>query len=130
MAHFALLDENSIVVQVDVVNNDVINNLPFPESEPIGVAFLKSIYGDATNWVQTSYNHNFRGVYAVIGGFYDSALDVFVGLKPYPSWIRNTNGTDWVPPIPMPDDEKEYVWDEATISWEEIIYNTDEPQQV
>jgi hypothetical protein len=130
MAHFALLDENNNVTQIDVVNNEVINNLPFPESEPIGVAFLKNIYGDATNWLQTSYNSNFRGIYAVIGGFYDTELDVFVAVKLFPSWVRTQNGTGWEPPIPYPDDKKEYVWDEATVAWVEIVHNQDEPTQV
>ena len=130
MAHFALLDENSNVIQIDVVNNDVINNLPFPESEPIGVAFLKSIYGDATNWVQTSYNSNFRGIYAIIGGFYDTEADKFVGIKPFPSWVRSTNGTGWTTPIPEPEDGKEYIWDEDIVNWVEIVHNQDEPTQI
>lgn len=78
MAHFAQLDSNNVVTQVIVVNNDVIENLPFPESEPIGVAFCQSILGADTIWKQTSYNANFRGVYAGIGYTYDAAADVFV----------------------------------------------------
>lgn len=35
--------------------------------------------------------------------------------QPYPSWTWD--GEDWIPPIPMPDDGKLYVWDEATLSW-------------
>lgn len=130
MAHFAKLDENNTVIQVDVVNNNVINNLPFPESEPIGVAFLQSIYGQDTRWVQTSYNNNFRGKYASIGGFYDPQLDVFVGAKPYPSWIRDINGTSWTTPIPEPTDGKEYIWNEEIVNWVEIPYSQDEPTQI
>jgi hypothetical protein len=127
MAHFAQLDETNNVIQIDVVNNEVINNLPFPESEPIGVAFLKSIYGDATNWVQTSYNNNFRGVYAVIGGFYDPELNVFVVIKPFPSWIRNETGTNWKAPVPYPEGDKEYLWDESIVNWVEVVPNQSTP---
>jgi hypothetical protein len=77
MAHFAQLDANNIVTEVIVVNNEVIQNLPFPESEPIGVEFCQSLYGAGTVWKQTSYNGNFRGIYAGIGFTYDPVKDVF-----------------------------------------------------
>ena len=77
MAHFAQLDENNIVLQVIVVNNQAINNLPFPESEPVGVLFCQSLFGNDTVWKQTSYNSNFRQMLAVIGGGYDPQRDVF-----------------------------------------------------
>ena len=117
MAHFAKLDENNIVLEVNVVNNDVIFNLPFPESEPIGVAFLTQWSGGYSNWKQTSYNSNFRKNYACEGFFYDSALDAFIPPKPYPSWLLNTNTCQWEPPLPYPNDGKQYIWDEATQSW-------------
>ena len=76
MAHFARL-ENNIVQQVIVVNNEVLENKSFPESEPIGIAFCKSLYGADTNWLQTSYNGNFRGKFAGGGSIYDPELDEF-----------------------------------------------------
>jgi hypothetical protein len=62
MAHFAKLEGN-VVSEVIVVNNEVIHNLPFPESEPIGVAFCKSLFGEETEWKQCSYNASFRENY-------------------------------------------------------------------
>jgi hypothetical protein len=76
MAHFARVEDN-IVRQVIVINNEVLENKDFPESEPIGIAFCKSLYGADTNWLQTSYNNNFRGSYAGSGMIYDSELDEF-----------------------------------------------------
>ena len=76
MAHFAKIDETNIVQEVIVVNNSDVNNLPFPESEPVGQEFIASI-GIGGTWLQTSYNNNFRGTYAGIGYYYDSTLDVF-----------------------------------------------------
>jgi len=78
MAHFAKLDENNVVLEVIVVNNETIQNLPFPESEPIGVAFCQSLFGADTVWKQTSYNNKFRGTYAGKGFTYDPTVDVFV----------------------------------------------------
>jgi len=75
MAHFAQLSENNIVTQVIVVHN---NELGEVESEEKGIAFCKSLFGASTNWVQTSYNSNFRGKYAGIGDTYDAENDVFV----------------------------------------------------
>ena len=76
MAHFARV-ENNIVREVIVVNNETLENKPFPESEPIGIAFCKSLYGADTEWLQTSYNENFRGKYAGSGMTYDPVEDAF-----------------------------------------------------
>ena len=76
MAHFARV-ENDTVREVIVINNEVLENKAFPESEPIGIAFCKSLYGEDTEWLQTSYNGNFRGRYAGAGYFYDAQLDEF-----------------------------------------------------
>ena len=76
MAHFARI-QDSIVREVIVINNEVLENKPFPQSEPIGIAFCKSLYGADTNWLQTSYNSNFRGRYAGIGSIYNQVLDKF-----------------------------------------------------
>jgi hypothetical protein len=77
MAHFAKI-ENGIVTEVIVVNNEVLGDKEFPKSEDIGVAFCKSLFGDNTEWKQTSYNNNFRGQYAGIGMIYDKTKDVFI----------------------------------------------------
>jgi hypothetical protein len=76
MAHFARIEDN-IVREVIVINNEVLENKPFPESEPIGIAFCKSLYGADTEWLQTSYNKNFRDRYAGPGSIYDPATDTF-----------------------------------------------------
>jgi hypothetical protein len=76
MANFAEIDENNIVQQVIVVSNKDCGDLPYPESDPIGAAFCNSLLGGT--WLQTSYNNNFRGVYAGIGYTYDEELDIFI----------------------------------------------------
>jgi hypothetical protein len=76
MAHFARIDAG-IVRDVIVIDNADCGGGEFPESEPIGQAFIDSI-GLAGEWLQTSYNGNFRGCYAGIGYTYDSDLDEFV----------------------------------------------------
>jgi hypothetical protein len=81
MAHFAQLDENNRVVTVNVINNADCGGGDFPESEPVGQAFIASL-GLSGEWRQTSYNANFRGKYAGIGDTYDAVNDVFVSPTP------------------------------------------------
>lgn len=66
MAHFAQIDENNMVKQVIVISNDDCGGGEFPESEPIGQTFIASL-GLTGTWLQTSYNANFRNLYAGIG---------------------------------------------------------------
>lgn len=117
MAHFAKMDDNNIVVDVNVVNNSDINDLSFPESEPVGIAFLTQWSGGYANWRQTSYNANFRKNYAGIGFIYDTVLDAFIPAKPYSSWLLNTTACQWEAPVPYPTDGNQYYWDEAEQSW-------------
>ena len=76
MAHFAQIN-NDLVEDVIVIANTDCDDLPFPASEPVGQAYIASL-GITGEWLQTSYNGNFRGCYAGIGY----------------TW----NGTDFVPP--------------------------------
>jgi hypothetical protein len=77
MAHFAQVDEYQIVRNVIVINNSDCVGGDFPESEPIGQAFIASI-GIEGEWLQTSYSGNFRGQYAGQGMTYDPVSDQFV----------------------------------------------------
>jgi hypothetical protein len=125
MAHFAQIDEANLVVQVIVVNNSEINDLPFPESEPIGVAFCHSLFGADTNWVQTSFNGNFRKNYAGSGYNYDPGRDAFIPPQSYPSWTLNESSCQWEAPIPYPGDKEHfYYWDEAALTWVLIVEET------
>lgn len=114
MAHFAQIDENNIVLNVIVVNNNDILDEAGQESEDVGVQFCKNLLGG--EWVQTSYNNNFRKQYAAIGGTYDAANDVFIAPKPFDSWSLN-DSFDWVAPVPYPEDGEDYYWDEENQQW-------------
>lgn len=118
MAHFAKLDENNIVTQVIVVKNDVLLKTDGTESEQKGIDFLNTLFGNA-NWIQTSYNGNFRKQYAGSGCTYDELNDIFIAPQPEPSWILDEN-FDWQPPTPYPDDGQPYQWNEETQTWDLI----------
>jgi hypothetical protein len=76
MAHFALVNDNTVSTVI-VVSNEDCGGGNFPESEPIGQAFIASI-GLPGEWLQTSYSSSFRGAYAGIGYTFDAELDEFV----------------------------------------------------
>jgi hypothetical protein len=76
MAHFASVVGN-VVQDVLVVANAAIDDLPFPESEPLGQAMLAES-GFTGTFLQCSYIGSFRGCYPGQGYLYDSTLDVFV----------------------------------------------------
>jgi len=76
MAHFAKI-ENNTVIEVIVVSNDDCGGGNFPESEPIGQAFIASL-GLTGEWLQCSYHANFRGFWPSPHWTYDANLDEFV----------------------------------------------------
>jgi len=119
MANFALIKQN-IVIAVIVVDNEKLISNEF-EIEQLGVNFIeslniKSIY-DYDTIKQTSYNSNFRNIYAGIGFTYDSVNDVFIAPRPFEDWILVD--FKWEAPIPYPSDGKHYFWKNG--DWEEII---------
>jgi hypothetical protein len=118
MAHFAKI-ENKKVIEVIVINNENINNLNFPESEPVGQDFIKSI-GLTGIWLQASYNSNFRKHFPGPGYSYDPILDSFIPPCPFPSWKLNKNALVWESPVPYPDLNKDYTWNEEKTEWIEI----------
>jgi hypothetical protein len=116
MAHFAEIDDNNVVLRVLVIDNkDTIDPATGEEKEEIGQKFCQDLFGG--KWVQTSYNANFRKNYAGIGYTYNSEIDGFVPPKEYDSWVLNVETGRWDPPVPCPEDNKEYSWDEKNKQW-------------
>ena len=76
MAHFALINDSNVVQEVINVANADCGGGDFPQSEPIGQAFIAAC-GLAGTWLQTSYHANFRGRYAGIGMVWNAATQQF-----------------------------------------------------
>jgi len=116
MAHFAKISENNIVLQVLYIEDKYILNENGEESEIIGQQYLeKHNNWPAHLWIKTSYNNRIRSVYAGIGFTWDSIEQKFWRPKPYPSWIKTSNG--WNSPI-GDKPGKDYVWNETNQSWD------------
>ena len=120
MAHFARLDDSGTVVQVIVVGNPDCLDENGSESEVVGIAFCKSLYGADTQWLQTSINNRIRKNYAGVGYNYDAQRDAFIAPSPYPSWVLDEQTCGWIAPVPMPDDGQLYQWDESAGDWVQI----------
>lgn len=90
-------------------------------------AFIDTSPGE---WIQTSYN-TYGGVhatggtplrknYAGVGFTYDRTRDAFIPPKPFASWALNEDTCLWGAPVAMPDDGKQYQWNEDTQAWVEV----------
>ena len=118
MAYFAKLGTGNIVEQVISINNAVITDSNGVEQEQLGVDFINKLYNTRDVWKQTSYNNNIRKNYAGVGYTYDQTRDAFIPPKPYNSWILNKDTCLWESPIPYPQDNNKYRWNEQNKSWD------------
>jgi hypothetical protein len=121
MAHFAHLDETHNVISVEVLKNTLITDSGGNEQEQLGIDFLTQLHNSNGWYKQTSYNGTFRKNFAGVGYTYDGARDAFIAPKPFPSWTLNEDTCQYASPVPYPEDDKNYEWDEATTNWKEVI---------
>ena len=117
MAIFAQFDGSNLVVAVKFVAASLAPN------EAAGIAWLKSRYGEETNWAEAFEREEWwlmtaaeRYNYPGIGDTWDADIEGFIRPQPYPSWSLNDH-KQWHAPTPPPDDGKLYHWDEAAQEW-------------
>ena len=118
MAHFAKLDKNNRVIEVNVVRNEDCDGGEYPDSEPIGIQFLEGMGLEGT-WKQTSRSGSFRGNYAGMGYIYDEELDAFYEENPpFPSWTLNTETFRYEAPVAYPENAQGGMhWNEEEQQW-------------
>jgi hypothetical protein len=132
MASFAKIGLNNKVIEVLSVVNEVLHDSNGIEQESIGIDFLTKLTGYPV-WKQTSYNthggvHSSGGTplrknHAGIGYTYDEDRDAFIPKKPFNSWVLNESTCLWQSPIPYPQDNNRYNWNEQNQSWDLIEDN-------
>lgn len=139
MAHYAELNAENEVVDVVFLSNDIITDENGEEQEALGIQHLHTHHGAEKTWVQTSYNRNFRGNYAFLGGGYytgvrtmgEESVDVFLDPRPYDSWLIHEQEARWVSPVgdepELTEEQVEagefYVWDEE--GWDDSTRSGD-----
>lgn len=101
MGYFAQLNDTDTVQQVIRIENDVLGEdmLAFPDTEPVGRAFIANTLGLSGEWRQTSFNGSFRKRYAGISYHFDRQRDEFVP----PNYVL-VDGEWTAPPEPEPTD--------------------------
>jgi len=123
MAHYAVLDENNIVIQVFVGKdeNELYQDMPMDWEE-----YYKAKRTSYNTFANEHRNGGtpFRKNYAGIGYTYDPVLDAFIPPKPFPSWVLDENTCTWIAPVPMLDGDGQPVyWDEPSLSWKVFDIN-------
>ena len=124
MAHYAFLDENNIVTEVIVGVDEYITQTDLDGTDVGGSSEAwETWYGNFRGQLckRTSYNGNYRKNYAGIGYTFDSVRDAFIPPKPYPSWILNEDTCLWDSPVPRPEGEGLWDWDEDSLNWIERV---------
>jgi hypothetical protein len=128
MAHYAFLDENNIVTEVIVGKDESNFDWESQYASFRGQVCKRTSYNTRggihydpnTNEPSEDQSKAFRKNYAGIGYSYDSQRDAFIPPKPYASWLLDEFSCLWNAPVPRPNDEKMYLWDEESQSWTEI----------
>ncbi len=120
MAHYAKVVDG-IVTKVIVAEADFFDTF---------------IDDSAGRWIQTSYNTHggkhydengnedgagLRKNFASIGYTYDIQKDAFIPPKPFASWTLNETTCLWEAPVAMPEDGKQYIWNENITNWTEVV---------
>ena len=120
MAHYAFLDENYIVTEV-IVGKDETN---FDWERHYGdfrVQLCKRTSYNTLGGIHLNGGNPFRKNFAGIGYTYDVNRDAFIAPKPFNSWILNEETCLWEAPIPYPNTNNLYVWNEEITNWEGVI---------
>lgn len=117
MAHFALLDENNIVVLV-LAGRDQDNEVDL--TTRTGQTYKQTSY-NTIGGIHRQGGVPYRKNYAGEGYLYDTQRDAFIPPKIFDSWVLNEDTCLWDPPVPYPEDYfdigVDYRWDEDTGSW-------------
>lgn len=120
MAHYAFLDDNNIVTEVIVGIDEGEQGIDWEQhyGNFRGQTCKRTSY-NTQGGVHSGGKKPFRKNYAGIGFTYDKARDAFIPPQPYPSWLLDETTCLWWAPLPRPEDDGMYTWDEEQGNWVE-----------
>lgn len=118
MGHYAFLDQNNLVTEVITGKDEGEGGTDWEQhyAEFRGQPCKRTSY-NTQGGQHLNGGTSFRKNYAGIGYTFDAERDAFIPPKPYNSWKLNENTCLWESPIPQPDNENMYEWNESTLSW-------------
>jgi hypothetical protein len=67
--------------------------------------------------IETKKDGSIRNRFAGKGYLYNADSDIFLGRKPYDSWVLDSSAGDWTAPVAKPADADDYFWDEELTQW-------------
>jgi hypothetical protein len=125
VSHFAKLDENNVVTFVTVGRQED-DGLEEELIARTGDVYRQTSYNTRggvhynpeTGEPSDDQTKALRFNYAGIGFTFDEDRDAFIPPKPFESWVLDEATCLWVAPLPYPDDEGTYTWNEELYVWE------------
>jgi hypothetical protein len=113
VAHYPLLDENNVVVEVIVGKDENEDEVDWEQaySELKGMVCKRTSY-NTRQGAHMNGGTPFRKNYAGIGLSYDFDRDAFIPPKPLSGFIINEETCDWEPPTPHPIYDNTYIWND------------------
>ena len=124
MAHYVVLDSNNIVVNGFVGRNEGEDGVDWEQYYSAKRTSYNTRggvhYDPDTNEPSADQSKAFRKNYAGLGYIYDEVRDAFIPPQPYPSWTLNESTCLWDAPVPYPDDNQMYLWNEDTQQWDVV----------
>lgn len=92
------------------INENRVTRVTVSETEEFGAEWLMANVGGV--WVAVPTDMPVSPGYE-----YEVDLHRFIPPKPFASWVLNESDLVWEAPIPMPDDNQVYFWDEELGDW-------------
>tara|TARA_Y100000310_G_scaffold15902_1_gene15945 strand:- start:40 stop:420 length:381 start_codon:yes stop_codon:yes gene_type:complete len=123
MTYYAKI-ENGMVMQVIVAEQDVIDTMTDGQwvqtsrNTRGGIHYAQTLQPGGKYGNEPDGGIPLRKNYAGIGYTYDEGRDAFIPPKPYDSWVLDEPTCTWESPVPYPNDDNMYDWNEETQAWD------------
>lgn len=56
------------------------------------------------------------------GDVYHSDVEAFIQPQPFPSWTLDLENQEWTAPVPRPDGDSLYYWNEKKGDWQKLEF--------
>jgi hypothetical protein len=116
MAHYAIIRDGIVEQVITGVDETVTQGEVGGSTEAWEAFYAAQPWWNGATVRRCSYHANIRHNYPGIGWTWDEDADAFYAPRPFPSWTLDDDYR-WVAPVPYPDDDGNYTWNEETQTW-------------